>query len=111
MAGEMMTLGDMMGLRWGWQGPNEIREPGEEPYFELRIRELPEFFVAGQTREEVLAAAGPALQAFLESFTEAGTRPPLPVDQQVSWRVRILSFAVRSPQRAPAEGQIVLSGG
>ena len=111
MAGEMMSLGELMGLRWSWQGPAQVREPGMELYYELRILELPEFFVAGQTREEVLAAAGPALRAFLGSYVEAGAMPPRPADRQVSWMVRATSPAARTVERAPANGEIILSVG
>lgn len=104
-----MTLGDLMRLGWGWQGPVEVREPGEEPYFEIRIRELPEFFVAGRTREEALAGSGRALQAFLQSYLDAGDTPPLPINQQPSWLVGIPSISQpRTLPRPPAvEGAII----
>ena len=98
-----MTVDQMMGLRWGWQGPLEIREPDEDPYFEIRIRELPEFFVAGRTREEVLSGSGPALRSFLQSYVDAGDQPPLPDDRQVSWLVRGATLTPpHSLPRAPA---------
>jgi predicted RNase H-like HicB family nuclease len=89
----------MMRLRWGWQGPTEVREPNEDPFFEIRIRELPDFFVAGKTREEVLVASAPALRAFLESYTDAGEMPPLPEDRQLSWIVR--NVVVAAPRSLP----------
>ena len=98
-----MTVNQMMGLRWGWQGPREIREPDSDPYFEIRIRELPEFFVAGHTREEVLSGSGPALRAFLQSYVDAGDQPPLPDDRQISWLVHRSTLATpRSLPQAPA---------
>jgi predicted RNase H-like HicB family nuclease len=82
-----LPLADLMHLPWGWQGPTEVREPGEEPYFEIRIRELPDYFVAGRTREEVLTACAPALRAFLQSYLDADEMPPLPANPEPSWLV------------------------
>jgi predicted RNase H-like HicB family nuclease len=105
---DAMTVGDMMHLGWTWQGPLEVREPGEDPYFEIRIRELPEFFVAGRTREEVLVASAGALRAFLQSYLDADTTPPLPANQQPSWLIgsAIISRAHVFPREPAPEGAI-----
>ncbi len=94
-----MTLAEMLHLSWGWQGPLEVREPNEDPHFEIRVAELPEFFAAGRTREEALAAAGPALAAFLKSYVEAGEEPPLPERREVTWIVK--APAVSAPKKLP----------
>jgi predicted RNase H-like HicB family nuclease len=83
-----MTVNEMLRLRWSWQGPIEVQDPGEGSFFELRVVELPEFFVAGKTREEVLAESGPALRTFLQSYLDAGETPPLPENREMTWVVR-----------------------
>ena len=94
-----MTLADMMHLPWGWEGPLEVREPGEDPHFEIRVRELGDFFVAGTTREEALANCAPALRAFLQSYLGSGEEPPLPANRDVSWIVQPQS--IHAPKTLP----------
>ena len=94
-----MTLGDMLHFPWSWEGPIEAQEPGEDPHFEIRVKELPDFFVAGKTREEALANCLPALRAFLQSYIDAGEEPPLPAKREVSWIVRLQ--AIHSPKGLP----------
>jgi predicted RNase H-like HicB family nuclease len=55
----------------------ERDEHGNE-WWEIRIEELPDFFVAARTRDEAIAEAAPALAAFLESYLGRGELPPLP---------------------------------
>src|SRR4051812_15803250 len=106
---DKLTIDEMMRLRWGWQGPVQVRETGGDTYFEIRIAELPEFFVAGATREEVLSGAGPALRSFLQTYLDAGDPLPLPADRQVSWMVRLpVTTLPRSlPQPPLLQGAII----
>ncbi len=78
---------DLMGLPWGYVGPRLVVEDGME-HWEIQIRELPDFFVAGATRDEVLNELRPALRAFLESYLARGETPPLPEDID-RWRVEV----------------------
>lgn len=107
-----MTMADLLRLSWGWSGPALAEEPGCDPHFELRIAELPDFFVAGRSREEVLAASQPALKAFLQSYLDHGEEPPLPANQTPSW---IVGHVVMPPQHAipaarpPGEALLIAS--
>jgi len=85
-----MTLDEMVGLPWTWDGPRRVLE-GDQAHYELAIKELPDFFVAGTTREDALAEAAPALRAFLQSYLEHDETPPLP-DRHV-WRITVLPSA------------------
>ena len=77
----MNTLQELMTMPWTWLGPNKVVE-GKKTHWELRIRELPDFLVAGRTEKEVRTEAAAALEAFLASYVEAGERPPLPAVPQ-----------------------------
>lgn len=72
-----MNVESLMAEPWNWIGPNEVRDP-EGAYFEKRVLELPDFFVAGRTREEVEGEALEALKAFLQSFLDRNELPPRP---------------------------------
>lgn len=75
-----LTASQLVSLPWAWQGPG--RQPQRDvhgnEWFEIRIAELPEFFVAATTAEQAIADAGPALEAFIDSFLQANELPPLP---------------------------------
>jgi predicted RNase H-like HicB family nuclease len=66
----------MVGLGWSFRGPTSIEEDGNS-WFEIRITELPGFFVAAATKEDARAAVGAALEAYLASFVDAGEDLPL----------------------------------
>lgn len=73
-----MTFVDELEARsWTWVGPT-VREDEGRRSFEMRIRELPDFFVAAETREGVLQEKEEALRAFLLSYLDRGELPPLP---------------------------------
>ncbi len=78
----MTILEGLVRQPWTWVGPRRIDD--ESPYYELRILELPDFFVAGDTPEETLAEAEEALRAFLESYVAEGELPTLPAPK---WEV------------------------
>ncbi len=63
-------------MPWTWRGPIEVDDE-EVAYYELRIAELPDFFVAGSSPSEVNAEREEALRAFLASYVERGEAPPL----------------------------------
>ena len=83
----MNVLQDLMSKPWTWVGPSKVTE-GKKTHWELRIRELPDFLVAGRTEGEVREEAAAALEAFLASYVDAGEMPPLPSVPQ--WRFYVL---------------------
>jgi hypothetical protein len=54
-----LTARDMVGLRWSWIGPKLERDEHGNEWYELRIAELPEFFVAAPTAEAARVEAAP----------------------------------------------------
>ena len=73
-----MNLEQLMALPWTWQGPRRVEADNEVPFYELRVAELPDFFVAAATSEAARMEASPALRAFLRSYLDVGETPPLP---------------------------------
>lgn len=76
------TLEELLQMPWGVRGPQRCADNSGE-WYEIRVEELPEFFVADTTREKVLDEYVPALTAFLASYTEHGETPP--VSPAVLW--------------------------
>ena len=96
-----MTLDELMGLPWTWIGPRRVVDPDEGEYFELRVAELPDFYVAESTAMEARQEANPALRAFLASYTDAGEDPPVPTPSPFwQWLVRVVPL--RRPETQPA---------
>jgi len=62
-------------LPWTWLGPTEVRED-DGIHYEMRVAELPNFFVAGESQEEVQSEREDALHAFLASYVERDETPP-----------------------------------
>lgn len=73
-----LTAGQMVSLPWRWQGPSHEKDPHGNEWWEVRIEELPDFFVAAPTHDAAIVEAGPALEAFLESYVSEGELPPMP---------------------------------
>lgn len=82
-----LSLGQLMRMPWNYQGPRRVVDEGEE-HWELRIEELPDFFVAGRSHEEVLNDTPDALRTFLESYLLRGETPPTPTDPD-RWKISI----------------------
>lgn len=93
-----MTARQMARLPWTFKGPVFMQPRLDETFFELRITELPDFFLAGVSVEAVLNELPAALEAFLQSYLDAGEDPPLPADRQ-QW---ILGRPPRSRAATPA---------
>ena len=74
-----LTAARMVALPWSWTGPTEERDEHGNTWWEARIEELPDFMVAGESAQEVIAEAGSALEAFLASYVDRGEIPPLPL--------------------------------
>lgn len=98
----MLSLSKLMQMPWTIRGPEKIDEDGES-HWQITIAELPEFFVAGSSRDDVLGEYGAALKAFLRSYVDRGEMPPLPA-QQALWQV----FAPK-PARRPAQPMGLIS--
>jgi hypothetical protein len=105
MTGDKMvglTMSDMVRLPWHWHGPKRIQDPDGE-YYELRIEELPDFFLAAPTRDQVLTACAQALAAFLHSYLDHGETPPFPAGSVPGWRVT--DARVTTAERVPEAGK------
>lgn len=74
-----MTVAELLNRPWGYIGPQEVIDDHGLTHCELRISELPGFFVAGETREDVMRELRPALTAFLRSYLDYGEEPPMPL--------------------------------
>lgn len=110
----MNTLQELMMMPWTWVGPTKVTE-GKRSHWELRIRELPDFLVAGRSEREVRVEAAAALEAFLASYVDAGETPPLPLVPQ--WRFYVMGSVSRQPglvaaptMRTPVHEQLTVSG-
>jgi predicted RNase H-like HicB family nuclease len=84
------ALGPYVRAGWTWIGPTPVGDPDRPDYYELRIEELPDFFLAGTTLDELYTELRPALRAFFESYAERDEPlPPLPHKWAVSIRARL----------------------
>jgi predicted RNase H-like HicB family nuclease len=71
-----LSARQLAGLPWTYVGPVEVAgEQGE--HFVLTVAELPYFFLASDSREDLLRELPVALEAFLQSYLDAGQSPPL----------------------------------
>lgn len=84
------TLETLMSMPWTRVGPTEVRTP-EGTHFEIRIEELPDFFVADRTAKGAEDELQDALRAFLSSYVERDALPPLP---QPKWQIAVVSWQV-----------------
>ncbi len=85
------TAAQLYRLPWAIQGPTRRTDEHDNRWWEIRIAELPEFFVAGETRDEVMNDYPDALTTFLEGYTERNELPPIPVDTLWRWLVMLSS--------------------
>ncbi len=98
-----LTLAQIVRLPWDWQGPTLVEEEGSV-HWEIRIGELPDFLLAGTSREEVLSELRPALRAYLSSYLERGQEPPLPA-RPLLWQCEVVQSGwapAVPPTTAPA---------
>ncbi len=77
MSGHGPQLNSLLAMGWTYVGPTRIQD-GRDVWWEIRVKELPDFFVAGEDREGALRELRPALEAFLSSYLEAGDEVPIP---------------------------------
>ena len=82
-----MTIQELMMQRWSVRGPTQVAHD-DASHWEIRVDELPDFFVAGATREEVLGEYLDALRAFLLTYVEADEVPQLPPND--TWLLKML---------------------
>ena len=88
-----MTLKEMSTLPWTWQGPTHVADEDGERW-ELTIAELPDFFLAGANRDEVLAEAGAALRAYLRTYVDRNETPRLPTPRG-AWSATVYAIQHR----------------
>ena len=73
-----LSARDLVQLPWAWIGPIECLDEHGNKWWQLTIRDLPDFLAAAETRDEVLADAPEALESFLASFEGTSEWPPMP---------------------------------
>jgi predicted RNase H-like HicB family nuclease len=79
----LVSVESLMKKPWTRVGPTKVEDP-EGTYFEIRIDELPDFFVAGLTPEEAISEFPDALRAFILSYLHRDEFPPLP---EPKWQI------------------------
>lgn len=94
-----MTLDELMLLPWTLQGPTYVPDP-DGAYWELRIEELPEFFVAAAGPGELMEETPHALATYLQSYLERGQMPPLPNPGRQQWVYALNSAPVGTQARS-----------
>jgi predicted RNase H-like HicB family nuclease len=94
-------------LPWSIRGPVEIVDGEGNRHYEIRVSELPDFFVAGRTESEVLYAFKKALLAFLESYINEGEVPPHPKGEPVTYLFPLGPSANRGKVEVSRKGQTV----
>lgn len=91
--GDPMNSQELLCLPWTYR-VNPVVD-GDVRYFELRIDELPDFFVALEPGQNVAAELQDALASFVESYTALGEMPPMPARSRVHrWIAHTFSAAV-----------------
>lgn len=75
-----MTLRELLLLPWNRTEPVRQEEDGVA-WFEIRVKELPDFLVAGETVDEVNREFRDALESHLAAYVAQGEVPELPKDQ------------------------------
>ena len=93
-----MSPSELVMLPWSIVGPRLVQDQQGNRHYEMRVKELPDFFVAGRTESEVLYDFKRAFLAFLESF--AGH--PLPVLPQ-GMPVKYALFTARPSVERPVQ--------
>ncbi len=91
------TLDQLVAMQWTWHGPSRVESDGSV-HWEMTVEELPDFFVAATTYDEVIAELRPALRAFLQSYAERGEAVPVPANPTL-WQVQALPIAASSERR------------
>lgn len=84
-----VTAAQLYRLPWTIQGPTHRTDEHGNQWWEIRVAELPEFFVAGETRDEAMTDYPDALTAFLGSYEAEGRLPPIPTDTLWRWLVSL----------------------
>ncbi len=104
----MRTSPERLSLPWTIHGPVLIRDDQANEWWKIRVRELPGFLVAGNSRDEAIREYRSALVAFLESYTENGEEPPsLTEPATPSWQILL---DPRAPRMATPTPPLNLAG-
>lgn len=95
---------ELAALPWTYVGPVRVEED-DQVWFELRIEELPDFYLAAATAEEIYHELGPALVSFIVSYLEHGDPlPKPPVRWLFGWN-DLEGKSVKTPSPTPAPGK------
>ena len=70
-----MTVEEYVNLPWAWQFEEDPEEPGT---IIATIPELPDFYYAGDSREEAYTEGRISLKLIIEGYIEEGWPIPLP---------------------------------
>ncbi len=87
----MRTLQDLMLMPWTIRGPVERVDAHGQRWWEIRVLELPGFFVAAETEDESVMEYRPALSAYLASFVDREEEPPVPTPAKAAWQFRLVN--------------------
>jgi len=98
-----MTLQNLLLQAWTKTPPARHEEDGVE-WFEVRVMELPDFFVAAPTADEANAEYKAALTAFLASYVADGKTPPLP--ERKSWAMKPPLYSVGVQTEGPIQVRV-----
>jgi predicted RNase H-like HicB family nuclease len=98
-----LDVTELARLPWGWQGPRRVMEDGATHY-ELRIRELPDFFLAARTEEELMRELKPALRSYLQTYLDRNEDPPMP--ERLTWQMIPLPVGPQVTQSAVNPGLV-----
>src|ERR1043166_2379311 len=91
-----------MMLPWTIRGPRQQTDEHGQDWWEIRVVELPEFFVAAESKDEEISEYSDALEAFLESYVERGEEPAvLPTPTRASWQIQVYQLQLTSIARFP----------
>ncbi|MDZ4672892.1 MAG: hypothetical protein SGI84_00470 [Gemmatimonadota bacterium] len=102
---DLNNLDDLIALPWTIVGPKHQTDEHGNAWWEMRVGELPEFFVAGADKDEVIREYRGALRAFLESYTAAKESVPgLPAPLVRAWQ-----FGVEEEPSSPVSAAILES--
>jgi predicted RNase H-like HicB family nuclease len=88
-----MTLQEMLLLPWTWSEVGRQVTDGVDEYLRT-IDELPGFFVAAASPDELYEEMAPALEAYLQSFVDRDEEPPLPNPGRQEWVFRLNGLPV-----------------
>ena len=92
-------------LPWTYLGPIK-KEVDGRVWFELRIAELPDFFLASESAAELFREVRPALVTFVLSYLEHNEQLPHPPVRWLFGSQDSVNAPVKSAAPVPAPGKV-----